>query len=367
MNARISRLTGGIAALAVSALALSACAGSSTSGDGTDGEPFIYNVGSPNPTVAMAPYNAVPTEMGYWADQGLDVETVYVDGNALGLQALIGGRADIAVSSTDAVYAFAAQAPNLRIVALTPKNLWRIAVPESSPVQSVEDLKGKTVGAISLTGGSYSYGRSIVQSAGLDPEADVQWLPVSYGTQAAEALNEGRVAAYSSYDGPIDIVSQLTDEPLRPLPSPLDDVAGSMAYVVTAETLEERPEAIEKFLRGTYQGMQFAQTNPAAAIEIYWGQHPDQTPTTGTHEEALASTIEATANSWAARAVPGDDGIWGYLTPERVAQAATFFEQHGVIEGTADTDTVVDLSVTQRASDFDVAAIDEQASKWTAE
>ena len=353
-----------LAALAATAvLSLTACGGSGSSAS-TDSEKIVYDVGSASSTVAMAPYTTVPQQMGYWEDQGLDVDVVFSKGSSAALQSVLGGSADIAVSGTNTTYSAALKNPELRIVSFTPHNVWRIAVSEASDIQSVRDLKGQAIGVISMTSGSYMYGRSIVQAAGLNPDTDVEWLPIGDGTQATEAIESGRVAAYSSYDGPLDVVGQLTKEGLRPLESPLDEVAGSLGYVVAEKTLQEKPEAIEKFLRGTYQGYAFAGYNPQAAIEMYWQEHPEQKPTNVPDKEAVASTVEVTRNSWKNRATVGDDGIWGYLNDQNLRLASDYFTKYRIVEGDIDPAATVDLAITAKASEFDEDKVKADAENW---
>lgn len=366
---RLSRYRAG-AALSIAALVLTGCSTSGTApSDSATGEgpaKFVYDVGSGSAAISMAPYTAVPEELGYWDAQDLDVDIVYSDGSSAALQSLIGGRADIVVSGTNATYSTAMEDPDLRIVSLIPENVWRIAVTEESTVTSIPDLKGLTIGVISLTSGSYTYGRSIVQSAGLDPETDVEWLPIGSGSQAAEAIESGRVAAYSSYDGPLDIVDNLTANGLRPVPSELDKVAGSLGYVVTRSTLEERPDEIVRFLRGTYEAMEFSRENPEAAVQIYWERNPEQKPTDADEDAAIQEALAITHNSWSNRAAPGDDDIWGYLRPDRVTLAADFFAEYRIVEGTPDPDVTVDMTLTQEASTFDISKVHADADAWKA-
>ncbi|MHA2790118.1 ABC transporter substrate-binding protein [Corynebacterium sp. S7] len=350
-----------VALIGAAGLALSSC---SSAGSNEANQSIVYDVGSANPQISMAPYTSVPDEMGYWTEQGLDVKTVYSQGSSAALQSVLGGSADIAVSGTNTTYSAALANPELRIVSYTPHNPWRIAVPEESNITSVEQLKGTDIGVISMTSGSYQYGQAIVASSGMDPEADVQWLPIGNGTQATEAIESNRVSAYSSYDGPLDIVSSLTSKGLRPLPSPLDEVKGSLAYVVKAKTLEEKPEAIEKFLRGTYQGYVFGNQNPEAAVQLYWKAHPDQRPSAENFDAELANSVEVTKNAWAGRGSPGDDGIWGYLNDKNIQSAADFFTKYKLVEGNVDAMGTADMSITKKASEFDEAAVKKQADEW---
>ncbi|RQO46027.1 hypothetical protein DBV08_17880 [Rhodococcus sp. KBW08] len=349
-----------VAAGAALVFTLTSCSGSSEVGG-----PFVYNVGAALPTVVMSPYSVVPEVNGYWKDAGVDVQVEHADGSTAALQLLLSGRADIVQSGVDAAYSTAARNPSLRVVSLTPKNIWRLAVPESTAIDSIDDLRGQKIGVVSLTSGSYTYGRSIVRAAGLDPDSDVEWLPIGTGTQAAEALDSGRVSAYSSYDGPLDIVGTLTQDALRPLPSELDEVPGSLAYVTTDDVLEKRRDEVVAFLKGTYEGMVFSLANPEASIQIYWNRFNDQKPTDTERAAVLAQSKQIVANGWANRFAVGDSGMRGFLTPDRVQAAADYFQQYQITEGSVDVDKIVDLEINTEANDFDTAAIEREAANWT--
>lgn len=360
------------AALLGAVFAITSCAASpgspeSPNTDSAEGAParFIYDISAANPTIAMAPFTAVPDVLGYWAEDNLEVELVSSDGSSAALQALVGGRADIISSGLNAVYSAAAENPELRVVSLAPDNVWRIAVLEGSDIQTIDDLRGKDVGVISMTSGSYTYGKAIVEASGLDSDTDVNWLPVGQGSQSVEALQSGRVVAYSSYDGPLDVVANLTDDGMRPIPSPLDEVAGSIGYVVTQQTLEERPDEIVRFLRGIYRGNVFSEANPEAAVQVYWQKYPEQQPVDLDEDEAIQQAIATATNSWTNRGSVGDEDRFGFLLPERVTQAAEFFETYKIIEGEANADLTVDLSLTAQANEFDRAEIEQQAASWT--
>ncbi|MFC9839243.1 ABC transporter substrate-binding protein [Rhodococcus sp. NPDC127530] len=341
---------------------MSAACGSSSSGSTDDA--LVFNVGSAVSTVVMSPYTVVPQVNGYWKDAGVDVEVQNANGSTAALQLLLSGRADIVISGTDTTYSTAAQNKDLRVVSLIPGNVWRIGVPESSSISGVEQLRGKTIGVISLTSGSYTYGRSIVRAAGLNPDSDVSWLPIGTGTQAAEAIDSGRVQAFSAYDGPLDLVSAVTQEKLRALPSALDDIAGSMGYVTTKKVLETRRDDIEAFLKGSYQGMEFSLANPDAAIQIYWEQFPDQKPAGMAQADAVAEAKHSVTNAWANRFGVGDDGMRGYLTDENVEEAANFFTKYQITEGEVPYKEVVDLDLNKTANTFDAEQVKAAATAW---
>ena len=68
------------------------------------------------------------------------------------------------------------------------------AVKEDSPIRTVADLKGKTVGISIINGGTQGPFNLLLRKAGLDPERDVKLVEVTFPL-AEDALRAGRVDA----------------------------------------------------------------------------------------------------------------------------------------------------------------------------
>ncbi len=68
------------------------------------------------------------------------------------------------------------------------------AVKEDSPIKSVADLKGKTVGISIINGGTQGPFNLLLRKAGLDPEKDIKLVEVTFPL-AEDALRQGRVDA----------------------------------------------------------------------------------------------------------------------------------------------------------------------------
>lgn len=68
------------------------------------------------------------------------------------------------------------------------------AVKEDSPIRTVADLKGKTVGISIINGGTQGPFNLLLRKAGLDPERDIKLVEVTFPL-AEDALRQGRVDA----------------------------------------------------------------------------------------------------------------------------------------------------------------------------
>lgn len=68
------------------------------------------------------------------------------------------------------------------------------AVKDDSPIRSIADLKGKTVGISIINGGTQGPLNLLLKRAGLDPEKDIKLVEVTFPL-AEDALRQGRVDA----------------------------------------------------------------------------------------------------------------------------------------------------------------------------
>jgi NitT/TauT family transport system substrate-binding protein len=73
-------------------------------------------------------------------------------------------------------------------------NIYQLAVPADSPIHTIRDLRGKTIGVISL-GGGVLYAKAVIAMAGLDPEKDVKFAVAGEGAQTAAMVRSKQVDA----------------------------------------------------------------------------------------------------------------------------------------------------------------------------
>lgn len=352
------------AAVLTTTVALAGCGGggqSSSSGDDT----IQFGVGDPQLQVGTAPYTSVPEEMGYFKDRGLTVDTQGTKGAVASVQGLLTGNFDIVNGGSTAFYQAAAKDDRIRVISLGADNIWHIAVPHKSDIKSVDDLKGKRIGSQSKSSASYFFGRSTLSSSGVDPDKDVKWLEVGVGAQAADALSSGKIEGYASYDGPLGVVDGLYDGKLRSLPSPVDDLSGTLGLATTKEFLEENPEKVQSFLEAFNDGKTFADANPSAAIQLHWKAYPAQAPKTGKLEQNVEDTMPVVQDRWKADAAPGTDGLVGYLSDAELKKSISFFAEHGLIDQEVSVEDVSGMATAKKAAEeLDQPAIEKQAKAW---
>lgn len=347
-------------------LVIAAAAALGLSAHAQSGKPenITFAIGAPVLVDSTAPYASVPKAMKYWSDQGLNVNLQPTPGATASMQLLLAGKADVVNGGSVSFFQAALKSPEIRVVSLQTKNIWQVTVPDGSPIKSIAELKGKTIGVQSLSSSSYLFGRAAVSVSGLNADTDVKWLAVGVGSQAAQALKAGIVAAYATYDGPSGVIGTIMGRKLINLPTPLDAIPGLLGIATTEKFLKEHRDLVVKFLKGVYEGSVFAAANPGAALQIQWQAYPEQKPKDDAIEQAIKTALPGVETRFASGDVPGASGLIGDVAIGDIQKSIDFMVKYGIIKERLDASKVSDMSVNQDANKFDMNAIRAQAKNW---
>lgn len=373
-----------IAALLAAAIALSACApanqpASSGSGQATKpaatGAPpralkkIVFadakNIIAPQEEI---PIVAVARKLGYFAEEGLEVEMQSANGSAAALQLLASNSAQIAAAD-GATVAAASQAgqPVKAFFVLVRNWPWSIAALENSDVKALQDLKGRNLGVISLQSGGVPYARAMVQSAGLQPEKDVPLVAVGQGAQAAAALQSGQVGAVGLY-GAAYAALENAGLKLRYFNNPdLEKDLFSLALAANEDYAKANRDVIVGFGRAAAKGLLFTQTNPEAAMRIGYEVFPNLQPKEGDKEKAFKNDVNV-LNKWMDSAIFRDTdplkGQWGAKSPESWQKMQDYFVGAGILKEKSPTEKIWDPSMLADINQFDAQKIVEQAKSY---
>lgn len=251
--------------LIVAALIAGAC-GSSGGGD-ADLEPLVFMAGfAPQ---ANLPFVGayVADELGYFTDAGLTVEIRHSAGGGEHLQLLAAGEVD--VTTQDAAVLLQRRAdPGLPLVSIgligqTGQQAF-VALAESG-IETPSDWAGRTVG---YKGTPPPDVFAILDAVGLS-ETDVDLVNVGFDPRV---LTEGQVDVYPVFKSNEPDTLQKWGFDLN-----LWDAADygaptlGLTYVATEDAVVEQRDELAAFMGAVIRGIEYAETNPAEAIEIVMG------------------------------------------------------------------------------------------------
>lgn len=314
------------------------------------------------------PFATLPKALGYFEEEGLDVNIVPGQSSSATAQLLLTGRADIGVAQPDPVMIQRAK-ENIPLVSFYPvsrRGTNRFIVNPDSPIQSIQDFKGKKVGVTDLGSGSVTYLKSRLKAAGMS-EDDVTMIVTGYGTPGFEALKNGVVDVGISFTGGI-ARQKVAGYELRMLPNTeAEENQYSYNLFATEEYIEENPDVIEGIGRATAKATVFLKTNPEAAVRAFWKAYPDRAPKDPNDREALErdlAILKAQIHDMAADELPADFA-WGSQEEAVFTQMQDYLVEAGSIADPIDPKKFYINEFAAKYVDFDPAPIIEQAKNAT--
>lgn len=322
-----------------------------------------FSVGTGTVTIASAPLFSVPQYMGYWEEGCLTVKG-YGGKTTLSLMQLLAtGQIDVAFSGPAALLQARSQGVDaISVYQIGYENLFWLAVPPDSPIKTIADLKGKTVGVNSMGDQALFLFRAMFKNAGLDPEKDVKFLALGTGAPAMQALKHGDVQAVGFW---VDIYSALSNQgyDFRFIRSPIETVAGGWTtnlYVMN-KFAKEQPDVLARFLRGISKGIMFARANPEAAVRMHWKQYPETKPAGVSDEEALKQGVRMINDKMKTQG-PVSGLKLGEQASERVANYLKFALEYGIIKSPMDAASLMNNDFVEAANAFDPKTVEQAAS-----
>ena len=231
-------------------------------------------------------------------------------------------------------------------------NIFRLAVPADSSIRKVSDLKGRTIGVISM-GSGVLFAKAAVASAGLDPEKDIKIVVAGEGAQTAAMVRSRQVDALSQFDTQYAMVENAGLK-LRMLDAGEMDHYPGNGFLALEETIRTHRKEAVALARGYAKGTIFAINNPEAAVRILYQIFPQARPTGKDEATAIRDDIEvlqARIANWKLE----NAGVkhWGESSEPRCAQYLDFLLKWGVIKERIAVQDLVTNGLIDEINSFD--------------
>ncbi|MDP2659963.1 MAG: ABC transporter substrate-binding protein, partial [Dehalococcoidia bacterium] len=226
---------------------------------------------SPQPGTPEAGVAAIADAMGYFKNEGLEVEFVFTQGGGDTVQAVqVAGGADIGMlTGPMSILGAIEKGADLKIIAgaVTPADQSWITT-KDSPYKSIKDLAGKPVGYTSAGSSSNLYLLGIFEKEGV--KADLVAAGALGGNMWTQ-IKTGQLAAGLAQ--PPDLWLRMEQEGARRLFGTTDyPEFANYTYTVhfaRGDAVKTKPEAIKAFLRGWKRAAELVAKDPATATKAY--------------------------------------------------------------------------------------------------
>ncbi|WP_435526847.1 ABC transporter substrate-binding protein [Microbacterium aurantiacum] len=355
-------------ALTVTALVagLAGCAGGS---DSPSAALTTIEFGLPTNMGANNSPMAVAEAMGYFEDEGLAVDIVVTGDSTSIVQGIDSGSLDIGSTPPEPIWQAMTKGSDLELVYnYIRKQTGSLAVLEDSPIESLDDFEGASIGQYSLGTSNMFLSEGILASAGLEPDVDFSHLAVGTGAAALQALTSEQVDALSLWDTEY-AAFEAQGTPLRYFTT--DEVASlfSTTYFTSTAYAEENPEAIEGFGRAMAKATLFTATNPEAALRIMYEAYPDTLVAGNSIDDQLEVDLVALNRRIELLTAGDPQGTqsWGAYDEAALEAWTDFALGAGIIDSAVDSIAAAPNTFVTAYNDFDGDVVIADAENWSAE
>ncbi len=232
----------------------------------------------------------VALELGFFEDEGLNVELSAGQGADKSMTALLSGGADFALLGMEAglyVRAEGAENPAVAIAQLTQRAGNFLVSRQEEPDFHWTDLVGKEVIGGRAGGMPQMVLEYILQQQGLNPQTDVT-VTTNIAFESTAGAFTGGVGDYTVEFEPT--ATKLVQQGAGYIVASLGEATGPLPYTVymtTQSYLDKNPETVQKFVNAVYRGQEWvASHSPQEVAEAVLPQFPDS------DAETLAQIIE---------------------------------------------------------------------------
>ena len=236
--------------------------------------PAILRAQTSKSLVMMTPFGFIPDfiEMmnaisgGHYAAQGIDAKLLGGQGTAQPIQQLITGQAHfIRASGIDVMRAIATtKVPLVSIATIYQGSTFHVVSLADKPVSKAEDLKGKTVGIVSVGGSTEIFLDLILAKGGLKKE-DVKREVTGNSPGAVQIMKQGRVDCFIASIQVVVALQRMKEaveiwstDRYAPMPG--------QCYVTTKQVIESKDELLTSAMKAMRASADEIMTKPLKPI-----------------------------------------------------------------------------------------------------
>ena len=219
---------------------------------------------------AVSAFNSpfwVMSDAGFYKEEGLDVDTIYIPSSPIAAKATLAGEVVISAQNSQVIADSGLQGADLVAIGATV-NIVPFYVMAGPEINSVADLKGKTVG-VSRFGAATDFGmRMFLAKHGLAAHKDVAFIQIGGMPEIATALTRKIISAapmsypmvYVAEQGGAKVLANLAKDEIPFVHLPLTPTKRFVK--------EKRPQA-KAFMRAYGKAVHFLYNRRADSLAIF--------------------------------------------------------------------------------------------------
>lgn len=208
----------------------------------------------------------VALQKGWYKAAGINLKLLPYSSSVTADQLVSSGKADVGISSTESIVSDAgAGSPVVSIGAIVAHNTSVLAVRKDSGITSPKQLDGKTYGGFGAPYESAVIGQVIKHAGG-----NGNFKNVTLDIDPVEALKSKRVDFVWVFSGWEVIQAQREGLALTTFPITSYGVPdySTPDFITSATTIKAKTADLQKFMRATARGYEYARTHPQQSAQI---------------------------------------------------------------------------------------------------
>lgn len=217
----------------------------------------------------------ITEQLGYFKDEGLEVEISDFAGGAKALQAVVGGSADVCSGAFEHTINMQSKNQYFRAFVMqgrTPQVAFAVSNKTMPHYKTIADLKGRKIGVSAPGSSTNMMANLLLTRGGLKPE-DVSFIGVGVAAGALTALRSGQIDAICNTDPVITMLEQNGEITLisdtRTQAGTLDLYGGPMpAACLYAQDkfVQSNPNTVQALTNAVVRALQWLQTATPADV-----------------------------------------------------------------------------------------------------
>jgi NitT/TauT family transport system substrate-binding protein len=205
---------------------------------------------------------------GFYAAEHLNVEKSYAS-PPIAAQLVASGKADIYAAAVESAWSGYQHGVRLKFFfTRDPRFSLVLGVLDDSPIKTLADFKGATLGTTSAGGPTEVAAASMLAGAGLK-KGDYSFLPIGVGAAGLSAIVTKRVdgAAFPNAELGLDQVNG--NVKMRIFTNPILDTIGDAGFAATPATVEAKSDQLRRFCRALVKAAIVIHVNPRLAARLF--------------------------------------------------------------------------------------------------
>ena len=217
----------------------------------------------------------VAKENGWYGEENIDLEILPYSSSSPSDVLVASGKADVGIGFTEGVVSAAASdSPVVSIAAIIAGNTSSIVTRAKDNIKSLAELDGKVYG-----GYGAPYEEPVMSQAIKNDGGEGKFERVVVNTAPLDALESGKVDFVWVYDGWEGIEAKRRGFEISQFPIVQHGIPDySTPNIITSpQEITEKSDLLERFMRATIRGYEFARANPDEAARKLIEANPDGT------------------------------------------------------------------------------------------